>query len=79
MDWAGAAELNRAILLRIVAELFALARIVPGERPEIEPLATTLPRYVYRMAMFILQPAEAAVRRVATRLMAAPIDGWWGG
>lgn len=64
MDWAEAAELNRAILLRIVAELFTMARIVPGERPELDPLATTLPRYVYRMAMFILEPAEAAVRRL---------------
>ena len=70
MDWAKATELNRAALLRIVLTLFALARIVPGERPELDPeaksdpLMTTLPRYVWRMAMLVLEPAEAAMRRL---------------
>lgn len=70
MDWAGAAELNRVVLLRIVTALFTLARIAPGERPELDPAAgsdvwmTALPRYVYRMVMLILEPAEAAMRRL---------------
>ena len=70
MDWAKVTELNRAALLRIVMALFTLARIVPGERPELDPDAqtdpfmTTLPRYVWRMAMLILEPAEAAMRRL---------------
>ena len=70
MDWAEATEHNRIALLRIVKALFALARIVPGERPELDPEAksdpfmTTLPRYVWRMVMLILEPAEAAMRRL---------------
>jgi hypothetical protein len=70
MDWAGFAEHNRANLMRIVMELFVLARIAPGERPERDPAAasnplmTTLPRYVYRAVMLILEPAEAAMRRL---------------
>lgn len=70
MDWAKATELNRDILLRIVIALFALARIAPGERPELErqakgdPLMTTLPRHIWRMVMLILEPAEAAMRRL---------------
>jgi hypothetical protein len=70
MDWAGATELNRIALLRIVRALFVLARIAPGERPELDPdakddpLMTTLPRYVWRMVVLILEPAEAAMRRL---------------
>mgnify|MGYP003428998724 CR=1 FL=1 len=70
MDWAMSAQRYHAMLIPIVAELFRLARIVPGERPELDPEAktnhfmVTLPRYVYRAAMLILVPAEAAMRRL---------------
>ena len=70
MDWAMSAQRYHAMLIPIAAELFRLARIVPGERPELDPEAktnhfmVTLPRYVYRAAMLILVPAEAAMRRL---------------
>ena len=70
MDWAKVTERNRLALLEIILSLFTLARIVPGERPEhhpdagTDPFMTTLPRYIWRKAMLILEPAEAALRRL---------------
>lgn len=70
MDWTGISEYNREILARIVAQLFKLARIVPGERPELDPeaksdpLMVSLPRCVCKAVMRILVPAEAAMRRL---------------
>lgn len=70
IDWAGVVERNREILARVIADLFKIARIAPGERPELDRQAqsnikmTTLPRYAYNAAMLILVPAEAAMRRL---------------
>ncbi len=63
-DWAGCVERNRDILIRIIADMFVLARIVPGEVIGSEPFERTLPRYVWRAVMLILVPAEAAMRRL---------------
>jgi hypothetical protein len=58
MDWALAIERNRALLLRIVAALFALIGLGEGARVE------RLSGPVYRAALRVLRPAEAAVRRL---------------
>jgi hypothetical protein len=58
MDWDLAIERNRKPLLRIVATLFAAIEL--GEGGSIERLPWTL----YRVVLSILQPAEAAVRRL---------------
>ena len=63
-DWAGCVERNRDILIRIIADMFVLARIVPGEVIGSEPFERTLPRYVWRAVMLIMVPAEAAMRRL---------------
>lgn len=57
----------KAKLIRIVASLFKMARIVPGEvhdpnDPEIWNIS--LPRYAWRRVMDIVQPAESALRRL---------------
>jgi hypothetical protein len=54
MDWARAIEINRVALIRIVAELIAMAEL-SSER---------LPRPVYRAVLIVLRPAESAVRRL---------------
>ena len=54
-DWALAISVNREALLRILAELFALA----GESG-----AATLPRHAYHAILIVLRPAESAVRRL---------------
>lgn len=63
-DWAKAVERNRDILIRVVAQMFVMARIVPGELPASGLLMTTLPSAVYRAVLLILRPAEAALRRL---------------
>ena len=55
MDWALAIEKNRMALARVVAEIFALVRIVAGAR---------LPRGVYLAGMRLLAPTESALRRL---------------
>jgi hypothetical protein len=58
MDWPLAIDKNREKLLRIVIALMASLGLVDGGS------LTTLPRLIYRKALMILQPAEAAVRRL---------------
>jgi hypothetical protein len=80
MDWILAAGRFHEKLLTVIAELFALARIIPGERPELEAGAqhnqymTTLPRYVFKAVMLLLEPAEAALRRLL--IIVAHGHGW---
>ena len=58
MDWDRAIERNREPLLRIVAALFAMIGL--SEAGQVERLS----RPVYRAVLFVLRPAEAAVRRL---------------
>ena len=55
MDWAKAIQRNCEALLRIVAELFALAQ---------GGVEVRLPRHVYFAMLRILRPAESALRRL---------------
>jgi hypothetical protein len=60
MDWDKAIERNREALVRIVSALFgmiAAARISGGT-------GLMLPRSVWLAVLFVLRPAEAAVRRL---------------
>jgi hypothetical protein len=57
----------KAKLIIIVAQLFNLARIVPGEVPDVnsgEIWDISLPRYCWQKVLALLQPAEAALRRL---------------
>ncbi len=56
MNWKGAIEINKAALIRIVAELLALVAAQGGVR--------RLPLPVYQMIARVLLPAESAVRRL---------------
>ncbi len=58
MDWPLAIDKNRERLLRIVIALMASLGLVKGG------MLTTLPRFIYRKALLIIRPAEAAVRRL---------------
>lgn len=58
MDWPLAIDKNRERLMRIVIALMASLGLVKGG------MLTTLPRLLYRKALLILRPAEAAVRRL---------------
>ena len=58
MDWDRAIERNREPLLRIIAALFAMIGL--SEAGQVERLS----RPVYRAVLFVLRPAEAAVRRL---------------
>ncbi|CAN5382892.1 hypothetical protein BH10PSE7_BH10PSE7_23170 [soil metagenome] len=58
MDWARAIEINQSALTRIVAALIAMVGLAAGGA------LTRLPRPVYRAALGVLRPAEAAVRRL---------------
>ena len=58
MDWAFAIERHREPLLRIVAMSFAMIGLT--EAGAIERLS----RPVYRAVLFVLRPAESAVRRL---------------
>ena len=54
-------------LILIIAELFRLARIVPGEVPDVqsgEIWDISLPRYCWRRVLELLMPAESALRRL---------------
>jgi hypothetical protein len=54
-------------LLVIIAELFRLARIVPGEVPDVasgEIWDVSLPRYCWQKVLALLTPAESALRRL---------------
>jgi hypothetical protein len=70
MNLTGEVEHNREKFIPIIARLFKLARIVPGERPELDPeagsdfLVISLPLYVCAKVMEMLVPAEAALRRL---------------
>jgi hypothetical protein len=56
--WAGAVEVNRKALTRIMAEIFALLGFVAGGTVE------RLPHALYAAAERLLRPAEAALRRL---------------
>ena len=58
MDWNLVINRNQAKLLRIVTELFVMARFVEGGRTLI------LPRHLFNAIMLILRPAESAIRRL---------------
>jgi hypothetical protein len=58
MDWPLAIDKNREKLLRIILALIASLGLIDGGK------LTTLPFYLYRKALQILRPAEAAVRRL---------------
>ncbi|MGB8818369.1 MAG: hypothetical protein WCC66_10665 [Rhizobiaceae bacterium] len=60
MDWTLAITRNRDALRRIVAALFALAGLKVGGS------VSTLPRHVYHAVLWVLRPAESAVRRLIT-------------
>ncbi len=79
MDWNLAITRNHALLLAIVAELFAMLRRVDGggggplsvgcadtvsERGLLPGQSFTLPRHLYAAIMLILRPAESAIRRL---------------
>ncbi len=63
---------NHALLLAIIAELFAMLRSVgvgsgplsvdPGSNPATQSF--TLPRHLYAAILLILRPAESAIRRL---------------
>jgi hypothetical protein len=57
----------KAKLIVIIAELFRLARIVPGEVPDVnsgEIWDICLPRYCWQKVLALLTPAESALRRL---------------
>ena len=58
MDWQVAIDRNRTALLSIIVALMKTLGLVDGG------MLTTLPFYLYRKALMILRPAEAAVRRL---------------
>ena len=58
MDWTLYISHNRDALLRLVASLFALVGLVEGGS------VSRLPRSVQRAVLFILRPAESALRRL---------------
>ncbi len=58
MDWPLAIDKNREKLISIIVALMASLGLVDGGK------LTTLPFYLYRKALLILRPAEAAVRRL---------------
>ena len=68
MDWQMVINRNRDALQRIVAVLFAMARIVESTAALTSPAsgrgAVTLPRHLYTAIMLILRPAESAIRRL---------------
>ncbi|MDP1700739.1 MAG: hypothetical protein Q8L53_07255, partial [Aestuariivirga sp.] len=57
-NWAGAIELNREALNRIVAALFALLGIDGTET------VGRIPHRLHRAVVRVLRPAESAVRRL---------------
>ncbi len=75
MNWQMVITRNRDALQRIVAALFAMARIVESTAALTSPAsgrggqqdrrgAVTLPRHLYTAIMLILRPAESAIRRL---------------
>lgn len=58
MNWEGAIEKNRADLIRVVAWLFTWLKIEEGGSIE------TLPRINHGTVLFVLRPAESALRRL---------------
>jgi hypothetical protein len=66
-SWERSTAHYKAALIKIIAELFVLARIVPGEVPDTasqDIWNISLPRYAYRRALELLKPAESALRRL---------------
>jgi hypothetical protein len=63
-DWVRCVERNTDTLTAIVAKMFVMARIAPGEAVGSDPCERTLPRYVWRAVMLLLVPAESAMRRL---------------
>lgn len=82
MDWDRAIERNREALIGIVSALFALVAAA-----RVGGAGVMLPRRVWLMVLFVLRPAEAAVRRLVViaaralaparlRLRAGPAGGF---
>ena len=59
MDWDKALSRNTLALLRIVGALFALLTSA-----RLSGSGLMVPRHVWRSILFVLRPAEAAVRRL---------------
>jgi hypothetical protein len=57
-NWAGAIELNREALNRVVAALFALLGLDGAD------VASRIPRSLHSAVLRVLRPAESAVRRL---------------
>ena len=71
MDWDKALERNTLALLRIVGALFALLTSA-----RLSGSGLMVPRHVWRAILFVLRPAEAAVRRliiIAARAIVPPM------
>jgi hypothetical protein len=64
MDWALTINRNRDLLTQIAASLFAVPGLDPRSGITDGGSQATLPRHYYRAALIVLQPAEAAVRRL---------------
>lgn len=58
MDFTPYISFNRTVLLRLIADVFALIGLQGGERPE------TMTRAVRSTVLYTLRPAESAVRRL---------------
>ncbi len=58
MDWQLAIDKNREKLINTIIVLMASLHLVDGGK------LSTLPFYLYRKALFIIRPAESALRRV---------------
>jgi len=58
MDWARAIERNSEALKGILAALFAMLGTIGGAAP------ARVPRPLHRAVLFVLRPAESAVRRL---------------
>ncbi|MGL4490032.1 MAG: hypothetical protein ACRCU5_11385, partial [Rhizobiaceae bacterium] len=58
MNWQIAIDKNREALLSIIIVLMNSLGLVKGG------MLTTLPFHIYRKTLYILRPAEAAVRRL---------------
>ena len=73
MDWDKAIERNEIALLRIISAMFGLLLDA-----RLSGAGLMIPRHVWRAILFVLRPAEAAVRRliiIAARALscAAPV------
>ena len=76
MNWPAVITRNHALLLRIVAELFAMMRMIDSGAAALTSPASgrggpqdrrggvSLPRHLYNAILLILRPCESAIRRL---------------